>query len=245
MIGHHDSIMDLINIQKDIFNIIKYTGIGSSQFIVILIHPHKPFLCHIPDLILQHASAISLGHLYRGLDHFAVAIPHQPDQLQRLHTPFLALSAFDGQHLQKRLVHLEFLSSQFSPLRGCGVRGRQEVLEQRQEEITADKRLLETGAFIARSDRLVLVLVTPVLVGCVGYGDPEVEFTQQRAWEVWILVSSLEDDAVEFALGNSNRPVRFFFASARQSFQLPGVKQWHPASLARTTPVLQDEQHAL
>ena len=77
-----------------------------------------------------------------------------------------------------------------------------------------------------------------------GDRDREVEFAEERAREVRVLVAAFEDDAVEFLLRDRDGPVRFLLAPAGEPFQQLRVEYRHPAGLAGGAPMLQDEQDA-
>ena len=75
-------------------------------------------------------------------------------------------------------------------------------------------------------------------------GDLEVEVGEERAWEVRVPVAAFQDDAVEFGGGDSDGPVAFLLAAAREAGEEACVEERHPAGLGRDAPVEEGEEHA-
>ena len=75
-------------------------------------------------------------------------------------------------------------------------------------------------------------------------GDLEVEVGEERAWEVRVPVAAFQDDAVEFGGGDSDGPVAFLLAAAREAGEEACVEERHPAGLGRDAPMEEGQEDA-
>lgn len=177
---------------------------------LILIHPptKQPHLPNLPNLLPQHRPPIPIRDLPGRLHHPARTDPHQRHDLQRTHPALLALATLRRQHLQEGLVDIKLHAGE---RRALGVRaggGVRDVLFLGDQDALEDVVGLEFAELVD-----IVGGVLGVGFGGGGERDLEVEFGEEGAGEVGVLVAALEDDAVEFVVGDGDGEVGLGFAA--------------------------------
>jgi len=65
----------------------------------------------------------------------------------------------------------------------------------------------------------------------------EVKFREQRPWEIGILITALEDDAMEFVVCYGYWEIAFCFSAGGETGEEFSVEKGYPYCLGRGSPV--------
>jgi hypothetical protein len=196
----------------------------SRKLIVyILVSPCRTLLRQFPNLIPQHVPSVATCHLAGQIQHLAVRIAHEADNLERLHAVVLASQTLEAEQLKQRAINRDLEGSEVLFLRRSRARMRQRVSELSVQRASEDEVLLVLLLLACRFLRGAFVVRVGVgvetrcccrlcLVDGAGEGDLEGKFGQVRHGCRWVCFSALYDHTVELcrvvaALGYANGPV--------------------------------------